>query len=278
MSLIIKEKRNRNAVVKAMKMNRNPPIPNGVPPFDRYGFALLVCGIPNSGKSSFVFDQLTRPKAGDTPSGLFYRKFHKVYIFSPSTHTIGRKLNVPEDQIITEFDTERIEKIIEDQEADRKEVEEMNREIDEENKELPKSRQKDHEVIQQALLIFDDMMSDIAKDKSKVFMRMLMNRAHLGLTVICMTQVFNRIPSRLRKGFSDVILFKTKNRKELDSIGEELTAFNPKEYKQFIADTLIDQHDFLLFKTYSDEIYRNLNPLIIKDMDEEDSEEDSKDM
>lgn len=267
MSLVIKERKNRNAVVKAMKMNRNPPIPNGVAPFDRYGFALLVCGIPNSGKSSFVFDQLTRPKAGDTPSGMFYRKFHKVYIFSPSTHTLGRSLNLSPERIIPEFDVAKIEEIIKEQEEDRREVDELNREIDEENKELPKSKQKEHERIQQTLMVFDDLMADIAKDKSKAFMRALMNRAHLGLTVICMTQVFNRIPSRLRKGFSDVILFKTKNRKELDSIGEELTSFNPKEYKQFIADTLVDQHDFLLFKTYSDEIYRNLNPLIIQEAD-----------
>ena len=50
-------------------MNTNPPIPNGQPPFERYNFALLICGQPNSGKSSFFYDQLTRPKHLETPSG-----------------------------------------------------------------------------------------------------------------------------------------------------------------------------------------------------------------
>jgi hypothetical protein len=267
--LRIQERVNKKIAIKPVKMNTNPPIPNGQPPFDRYNFALLICGQPNSGKSSFFFDQLTRPKSGDTPSGMFYKKFHKVHIFSPSTHTLGRKLYVPEDQIYKEFDPEVIGTIIEEQQADFEEVRQANEEIKEYNK-THKDKEELQEI-QQVLIVFDDMMADIAKDKSRQFMRMIMNRRHLGITVVCMTQVFNRIPAKLRKGFSDVMLFKTKNRKELDSIREELTAFNPKEFDELVEATLQNQHDFVLFKTYSDEIYRNLNPLMITEYDTDES-------
>lgn len=263
-SLTIKEKINKKVKLKPIKMNTNSPIPNGQPPFDRYNFALLVVGVPNSGKSTFVFSQLTQPPRNGDPAGIFYKKFHRIFIFSPSIHTIDKKIHVPEDQIFREFDIEKLQEILEAQDQDRIDVDEANREIDEWNKENPKKK-KDKEEIQQILIIFDDLMSDIATDKSKTFLRMIMNRRHMGVSVICMTQVFNRIPAKFRKGFSDVILFKTKNRKELETVREELTSFNPKEYDQLIETTLKIPHDFLLFKTNSNEIYRNLNELIIQD-------------
>jgi GTPase SAR1 family protein len=262
--IIIKEKLNKRVKLKPIRMNTNAPIPNGQPPFDRYNFALLVCGVPNSGKSTFVFSQLTQKPHNGEPAGIFYKKFHKVFIFSPSVHTIDKKIHVPDDQIWNEFNIEALQGILDAQDEDRKEVEQANAEIDAYNAEHPK-KPKEHETIQQILIIFDDLMTDIATDKSKTFMRMIMNRRHIGVSVIVMTQVYNRIPAKLRKGFSDVILFKTKNRKELDTIREELTSYNPKEYDTLIEATLQIPHDFLCFKTNSNEIYRNLNELIIEE-------------
>jgi hypothetical protein len=262
-SLTIKEKLNRKVKLKPIKMNTNAEIPGGQPPFDRYNFALLVVGVPNSGKSTFVFSQLTQPPRNGDPAGIFYKKFHKVFIFSPSVHTIDKKIHVPEDQIFTDFDIEKLQEIIDGQDADRKEVEQANAEIEEFNKENPKKK-KDKEEVQQILIIFDDLVSSIEKDKSRTFTKMLLNRRHIGVSVIVMTQVYNRVPAKLRKGFSDIILFKTKNRKELETIRDELTQFNPKEYEQLIKATLVSPHDFLLFKMNSNTMYRNLNELIIE--------------
>jgi GTPase SAR1 family protein len=276
MSLIIKEKLNKKVKLKAIRMNTNAPIPNGQPPFDRYNFALLVVGVPNSGKSTFVFSQLTQSPKNGEPAGIFYKKFHKVFIFSPSVHTIDKKIHVPEEQMFREFDLEALQAILDGQDEDRKDVEEHNKEVDEYNKENPKKKPKEHESVQQVLIIFDDLMSDIATDKSKTFLRMLMNRRHIGVSVIVMTQVFNRIPAKLRKGFSDVILFKTKNRKELETVREELTSYNPKEYEQLIEATLQVPHDFLLFKTSSNDMYRNLNELIIDERSDTEIELEDK--
>jgi hypothetical protein len=262
-SLIIKEKLNRKVKLKPIKMNTNAEIPGGQPPFDRYNFALLVVGVPNSGKSTFVFSQLTQPPRNGEPAGIFYKKFHKVFIFSPSVHTIDKKIHIPDDQIFPEFDIEKLQEILDAQDEDRKEVEKANAEIEEWNKENPKKK-KDKEEVQQILIIFDDMIASIEKDKSRTFTKMLLNRRHIGVSCIVMTQVYNRCPAKLRKGFSDIILFKTKNRKELDTIRDELTQFNPKEWEQLVKATLVEPHDFLLFKMNSNTMYRNLNELIIE--------------
>lgn len=264
MSIKITEQINKEIKLKSVKMNTNANILNGQKPFDKYNFALLVCGAPNSGKTSFVIDQLTRRKHLDIPEGIFYKKFHKVFIFSPSLNTIEKDLGVPSDQIYQEFDTNIIQNIINEQQEDFKEIDKLNKEIDKENK-VTRGKKKEHHENQQILVIFDDMMSEIAKDKSKSFMKMVMNRRHIAVSVICISQIFNRIPSKIRKGFSDIIIFTTKNRKELDSIKDEITSFNPNEFKQLIESTLVEPHDFLLFKTNSNDIYRNLNKLTIEE-------------
>lgn len=264
MNVKIVEVINKKVAIKPLKMNTNMIMPNGIEPFKTYNFALLVVGQPNSGKTSFVFDQLVRNKVKDEPQGMFYKNFHKVFIFSPSTHTITKNLNIPDEQIIKEFDIERLKSIVEEQEDDFKQTQESNNEIQEHNKET--TNKKDTiELIdrQQILLIFDDLMTDINKDKSSVFMKIIMNRRHLGISVIVLSQVLNRIPAKVRKGFSDIILFFTKNRKELECAREELTGFNPKEFDEIVEATLTKSHDFLLFKTYNNDIYRNLNLLEI---------------
>jgi GTPase SAR1 family protein len=269
--LKIEEVLNKKIQIKPIKMNTNGLIPNGQEPFKTYNFALLVVGQPNSGKTSFVLDQLTRSARLDVPEGLFYKKFNQVFIFSPSLNTVDKPLPVPKEQIFTEYDPEILQSIVNNQQEDYENVKEINKEIDEFNKDASPKDKKPHETHNQILVILDDMMTEISKDKSKSFTRMLMNRRHLCISIICISQVFNRIPSKLRKGFSDVVIFNTKNRKETDSIRDELTAFNPNEFKQLIENTLIEQHDFLLFKTFSNKIYRNLNLLNITEYSSESS-------
>lgn len=269
MSLKITEEKNKNITLKPVSMNTNAKILNGQKPFEKYNFALLVCGAPASGKTSFVIDQLTRRKHLDTPEGIFHKKFHKVFIFSPSLNTIEKDLGVPKEQIYSDFDISILENIIKEQKEDYNETEKSNKEIDEENA-VSKGKKKEHEQHQQILIILDDLMSELQrKENLFIFSKMVMNRRHIGVSIICISQVFNRISSKIRKGFSDIIIFNTKNRKELDCIKDEITSYNPNEFKQLIESTLVEPHDFLLFKTNSNDIYRNLNKLNIEEYSSE---------
>lgn len=232
MSISIEEIKNDKIKIKAIKMATNSPIPgNEGRVFERYGFSLLVVGPPGSGKSSLVFSQLTNP------GGLFYRKFNKVYIFSPSLHTIEKDINIPDDQKIDSFDLERLQEIIDNQKQSVEEPAEV-------------------------LLIFDDLMAEITKDSSKTFLKMIMNRRHLHLSVICMSQVFNKIKSHIRKGFSDVIILKTNNKKEIETVRDELSDLTKDEFKQLIHFCFDSNHSFVMFRN-TGEIFHNFNLLKI---------------
>jgi hypothetical protein len=55
-----------------------------------------------SGKTNLAMTLIKRRKK-------FYNKqFHKIYIFSPSIHTIKENLNIPADQIIEGLDLDKI--------------------------------------------------------------------------------------------------------------------------------------------------------------------------
>lgn len=259
--LKITELINKNAKIKGVKMNTNNLIKNGIEPFTRYNFSILVVGPPNSGKTSFIIDQLTRPKRGDIPEGILYKKFNQVFIMSPSLNTIDKNLNIPEEQIFNEYNPEILEKIILDQQKDFAEVTEINKLIDIQNKE--DKTEVEHEPYNEVLLVIDDFQTEISKDKTKFFSKILMNRRHLRISLIVLVQVFRKLSPTYRKSFSNTIFFKNNNRQELAVIQNELTSFTNQEFKQLIDCALVEPHDFLIFSNNSNKIYRNLNPLEI---------------
>lgn len=230
----IKEIQNTKIHLRKMKMNTNHPIPNNEgTPFPNYGFALLVSGRPMSGKTTMVMSQLTNR------DGLFYKKFHKVFIFSPSLSTLEKKLEVPEEQIFKEYNIEALQEIIDEQEANRDDPNEV-------------------------LIILDDMIADIERDNSKTFTRMILNRRHLNLSIICTTQSYARVKLKLRKAFSDFILFNTINNKEIAFYFQELTPYDKNEVKLITKHLLQDPHDFIMINAYTGNMYRNFNHVMIK--------------
>jgi hypothetical protein len=233
--MLIVEHQNKKIKLKKINMNTDAPIDgNENTPINKYNFSMLICGIPGSGKTNLVISQLTSTK------GLLYKKFDKVFIFSPSIKTIQKEIKLPEDQIIDSFDVERLAEIIE--------------------------MQKMSQDNSQVLIIFDDMMMDIIKDKTGLFSKLVANRRHLGISLIAISQVFNRIPSKYRKMFSDFILFRTNNKKEISFFGNELTAFSESEFVKIFLELLKNPHDFLMVKS-SGQMYKNFNRLEFKEED-----------
>jgi hypothetical protein len=194
----------------------------------------LVCGKPRSGKTTIIISQLTNTH------GIFYRKFNKVYIFSPSVATIGKKLELEDDRFSPEFDVEKLQEIIDEQ---------------------TKSKDSEEEP-DEVLLIFDDLISDISKDKSKAFQRAILNRRHLHLSIIVVAQTYNMVPAKLRKNFSDCLILNTNNQTELNCIRKELTTFSTREFNELIDYSFREPHDFLLFRI--GDIFRNFNKLEIQ--------------
>ena len=163
------------------------PLPNVL------NFFMLICGRPGSGKTTLILNLIC--KRGK----MYNRKFDRIYIFSPSLTTMkGNPFEcIPEEQIFTELSVPDIEGVL---------------------AEISDSGEK-------VLFILDDVVNDIKKSASlqTLVSKMLMNRRHLAgaggsTSFIITTQVYNKLPAPIRKTASHIIIYHTKNKKELDFI------------------------------------------------------------
>jgi hypothetical protein len=208
-----------------------PPLPNNC-------FFITLVGKPASGKSTILVNLVSK-------GGPYYRKFHKVYIFSPSLLSSNIEdspfLSLPSDQKYTDLDD--LEDIIQD--------------LQDSNSE------------ERCLMIFDDIQGEIAqKDNVSIFLNMANNRRHIGggVSVILCTQVYNQINLKIRKSISTLFFFTSRNQKEIDSVHREyLSHLSDQELKTILKFCWRDKHDFILINTYASTetmLHRNFNKLI----------------
>jgi hypothetical protein len=231
----IKEIQQTSIKLSSMVMNRDAPIKgNEDTPFPNYGFACLISGAPSSGKTSLLMSQLLKPNT------LFYKKFDIIHIFSPSIHTMKTKMDLDPEFIHDEWSMETLQGILDY------------------STEKTKQKSKD-----ETLIIFDDMISEIIGEKDlKTFNKMLLNRSHMKISIIILTQSYIKIPAFLRRNMSHFIQLYTKNKSELDRIFEE-HIFIPKKDFDKLAEYIFQQpYDFLTIDKFNN-IYRNLNKIVV---------------
>ena len=235
-------------------------------PLPKKSFAMYIVGFSSSGKTTLLLSMLlSHPtkKKPDTPR-FYYRYFDKIFIISPSKDTLPlEKLKVNESRIHSKYTNEVIEEIINEE----KENENLNN-----------------------LIVIDDSIKQI-KNNNK-FHSVILNRRHLtqnpnedhqaGLSIIVMSQKYNAADLITRVNMSDIILFRTENKKELDAIKDELmTDLSPQQQDQLLKLAWKDKYSFLYIKNYEgtkDRYYVRFNKVVFEDEDEdkEDKEEDDK--
>ena len=207
-------------------------IPSPLPP---YNSAILIYGQPGSGKTNLWLNMITK-------RGKFYnRKFDRVMVFSPSLHTIEREIKLPNEQIFNDVDYREVR-------------DELNylKEMVSQNKNY------------RTLFVFDDVMSSITQDIPE-FLRMLGNRRHHGLTVMIITQVYNKIPMQLRKMISHFIFFK-QPKQEQESIYRDLINLKREQYYDLLKYVYDKQYQFLYFDKDKGKYYKNFNELKFKSL------------
>ena len=233
MPITIEELKNDKYHIEPVKMANDAIIKNvDAPVPDKYGFFLLLIGKPNSGKSTWWINLLKKSKNKNT----YYRKFDKVHIFSNSLQTITTKIQLPEDRLHHGLDD--IENVV-------------NEEKDSDNK---------------MLFIIDDCVTDL-KD-TDFMLKLIYNRRHLAksISIIITSQVYNKISLKIRKCCTDIILFNTGSKKELQSIYDDLINIDKDDYYQIIKHCFSgSSHDFLVFKTEDSSFYHNFNKLNISE-------------
>tara|TARA_R110002096_G_scaffold267098_1_gene460876 strand:+ start:366 stop:1151 length:786 start_codon:yes stop_codon:yes gene_type:complete len=236
-----------------------PYIPSD--PLPKKNFSMYICGFASSGKTTLMLSMLlshpTRKKPC-TPR-FYYRYFDKIFLFSPSRQTLPLdKLKLDESRIFDKYSDEALEEIID-----------IERDGENHNN----------------LIIIDDSIKQIKNRPG--FHRLVLNRRHIthnngeegqaGLSIIVMSQKYNALDLIARTNMSDVILFRTENRAELNAIKAELMAdLSPEQQDEVLRLAWDQKYSFLLIKAYNgtpDRYYRRFDKIVIKDDEVEVEEE-----
>ena len=193
-----------------------------------YNFFMIVVGRPNSGKSTLWLNWINKR---DSP---YYKKFDRVYIFSNSLQTITTKIKLPEDRLYKGIS--QLEEVI---------------------KQLEKEDEK-------VLMIIDDCIADIKN--VKYITELILNRRHIGggISLIITTQVYNLLEKAYRKCASELVLFQTTNKEELESIYKEYSQMSYEDFKKICRYCFKkDNHEFIFINTNKNLFYHNFNLLEI---------------
>tara|TARA_R110000824_G_scaffold24870_5_gene87104 strand:- start:544 stop:1290 length:747 start_codon:yes stop_codon:yes gene_type:complete len=201
-------------------------------------FFMLICGKPGSGKTTLLLNLIAKRNKA------YNQKFDSIYVFSPSLTTIKDSPfdDLPEDQIFKELTTDNLF--------------------------LVQERIKDSG--EKVLFILDDVVNDMKKQGVQTeITKMLMNRRHLagagGSTAfIITTQVYNKIPAPIRKTATQIVIYSTKNKKELDTIFEELILIPKEEFFEILRYCFDKSHNFIYIdvnNSHDKMFHKNFNQL-----------------
>ena len=217
----IKEKENEKKITLS-KFNFScddidDSIPKPLP--QTLNFFMLIAGKPASGKTSLILNLVAKNNK------CYNKKFDKIYIFSPSLTTIRDSPfdDLPEDQVYNELTEEDLINVQE-------EIKDTGEHI---------------------LFILDDVVNDMKiKGVQLQLTKMLMNRRHLagsgGSTAfILTTQVYNKIPAPIRKTATQVVLYSTKNKTEINTIFDELILIPKDDFFSILKFCFDKPHNFI---------------------------------
>jgi len=207
------------------------------------GFAMLIVGKPRSGKTNLLLNLTTKAHKN------FNRKFDRVYLWSPSVHTMENDPFelLPEDQKFDSLTLDNLEGVLE---------------------EVSDSGDK-------VLFILDDVIADMrGKGKAQLenlLHKVFFNRRHLAgkggsVSIIATSQTYNKIDPKLRKTASQLIFFENKNKKEIDSIFDEIILIPKKEFFDVMRYIYDKQYQFMYIDTTLPDdkmIFKNFNQLQI---------------
>ena len=208
-------------------------------------FFMLISGKPASGKTSLILNLVCKSNK------VYNKKFDRIYVFSPSLITLKDDPfgDLPDEQLFGELTANDLENVLE---------------------EIKNTGEK-------ILFIMDDVVNDMKKaGVLTVLNKMLMNRRHLAgsggsCSFIITTQIYNKVPITLRKTATQVILYSTKNKKEIDTIFDELILIPKDDYYQILKYCFDKKHNFIYIdinKSHDKMFHKCFNELSFKSKNE----------
>jgi len=222
-----------------------------------YNHMWVITAKPRQGKSTYLMNLIAKQNRASP----YNKKFDKVFIFSPSMKTIDDDPfeSIPEEQKFAEMNTENLGQVLNEVEGSGDRV----------------------------LIIADDVVNDIKGDKEveRMITKMMMNRRHIcgknedgdsaGISMWITTQIFNRLPRPLRASASHYTIFKTTNKKELDTIYDELILLDKPDFKKLLDFVFDEKYNSLYVNTDNefDKMYhKNFDLIVLNNKGESNSQ------
>jgi len=230
-----------------VQMNRNfliEKLEDSILP-NKTGHFLYVSGKAGSGKTTVWLNLINK----------YYNKvYNRIYLYSPSCHSIGNKIKLSEN---------RIRKNLSTLEADIQEIEEEYKEG------------LENGLVYSYLIIIDDLIGDINKmgrgKNSDLFKHLILNRGHINCSVIVASQKWREMPLIYRVNCSHAIVFPTKSKSEIDAIIQDTNLFfNEKEFRNALHFIWESKHSFCYIDMEHDKLYKRMEYEI--DVDDEEIE------
>jgi hypothetical protein len=227
---------NSGLVIDPPKFKCDRPIgKNVLEPLPNTSFACAIIGTAGSGKTSLLINMLTQEH-------MYKQCFDHVHLICPKNSMNSLKddiwINHPADKIHNTMDFGVLDAI------DRK----------------SKDRARVKPEAESTLVVIDDMTIWLKhKNVEEKLREMIFNRRHNYCSIAILVQSYKAMPLDLRKSLSHFYMFKPRNKKESESIWEELM-FVPKT----VGDNLL-QFDFMFGDCISGDLYRNFNRIVLPD-------------
>ncbi len=259
---IIENKELNNVAIVKQTIDDTSDLPYIPPsPLPAKSFAMLVVAPAGGGKTSFWTSLLLSHPTKKKPdiNRIYYRYFDKIILFSPSKDTLPMdKLKLDESRCFLKYNDEDLINFIEEE----KEGENLNN-----------------------LVMLDDSIRDI--EHNKMVQKLVLNRRHIthnkemdnkaGLSVLITSQKFNAADTYLRNNMSDIIIFKTSVKNELEAIKNDLMSDLDKDMQDKLLKKAFEKkYGFLYVKNYmptKDRYYINFDKVVFDDLKDEDEDD-----
>lgn len=115
-------------------------------------------------------------------------------------------------------------------------------------------------------LFIDDMASSLKdNDIQKQLNKMLIKARHIQCAFIFTLQSYYYFPMMLRKQITNLILFKTKNKKEFEVVSGELLNLNKDDALRLYNYVFDAPYNHLDIDTTNNKLYKNFNELVLEE-------------
>jgi len=196
-----------------------------------FPFSLIFSGRSGSGKTNLLINLLTNPK-------MYGKYFHYMMVFSPTAKIddLYKSLKIPDENLKTTFEPADLEHII--------------------KMRMEQVKKKGIDKVAQGsrlLIIFDDTIANQNFLKSKEALEMFTLLRHYLVSVIILTQKYNKIPPAQRDNASGLFIFPS-NRNEVELMKDELCPpfLDKKTFEKVVDYATNEKYSFLFINNKAD--------------------------